>query len=159
MAGKVHHQVDKGNNTPKPPESGDTTKDIKVFDATISVQGAEVLQPENSVEISLEDIHGRAKEQALLYLPFFVFHYRYQETNFTSIMGGTSGRVCTSGFSERAPAPYVLVVGNGFGLAFIGGILELVTTPICYALVFVGAALTMVIGRAVVRTPDRGERE
>ena len=128
-----------------------------MFDSTVSTAGAEVIQPEISVETYLADLPGTAKEQALLYLPFFVFRYRYQGVEYISVMGGTSGRVHTSGFPGRSAAPYALVVGGGFGLAFIGGILGFVTTPLFYVLVFAGAALAVLTGRAVVRAPDGGE--
>ena len=131
--------------------------DIQVFDSTVSTAGAEVIHPEISVETYLSDLPGTAKEQALLYLPFFVFRYRYQGVEVISGSGGTSGRVHTSGFPGRAAAPYALVVGGGFGLAFIGGILGFVTTPPFYALAFAGVALAVLTGRAVVRTPDGGE--
>lgn len=133
--------------------------DMILFDATISTTGAEVIQPELSVETYLADLPGTEKEQVLLYLPFFVFRYWYQGADYTSVMGGTSGRMYTSGFPGRSVAPYALVVGGGFLLAFIGGILGFITTPIFYVLAFAGASLAMVSGRAVVRTLDGGEEE
>lgn len=131
--------------------------DLRVFDSTVSTRGAEVIPPEISVETYLADLPGTAKEQALLYLPFFVFRYRYQGTDYISVMGGNSGRVHTSGFPGRSAAPYALVVGEGSLLAFIGGILGFVTTPLFYVLVFAGAALAMLTGCAVVRTPEGGD--
>ncbi|MDV0441196.1 hypothetical protein [Methanorbis furvi] len=133
--------------------------DVKVFDSSISTKGAEIITPEISVETYLADLPGTAKEQALLYLPFYVFHYRYQGVDYISVMGGTSGRVYTAGFPGRSAAPYALVVGGGFLLAFIGGILGFTITPIFYVLAFAGAALAMFTGRAVVKTPDGGAKQ
>ncbi len=126
--------------------------DMRVFDATVSTGNAEVISPEISIETYLADLPGTAKEQALLYLPFFVFHYRYQGADYTSVMGGTSGRVYTAGFPARSAAPYTLVVGGGFVIACVGGILGFVITPVLYLLAFAGAVLAMISGRVVVRS-------
>lgn len=126
--------------------------DMRVFDSTFSPGDAEVVSPEMSIETYLPDLPGTAKEQALLYLPFFVFRYRYQGADYTSVMGGTSGRVYTAGFPARSAAPYTLVVGGGFAIAFVGGVLGFVVTPVLYLLAFAGAVLAMISGRAVVRS-------
>jgi hypothetical protein len=130
--------------------------EMKVFDSSVSPGTAKILDPEIHPETYLPELPGTAKEQAILYLPFYIFRYRYQGAGYISVMGGTSGSMYTAGFPGRSSAPYTLVMGGGFLLAFIGGILGFLTSPVLYILVFAGAVLAMVTGRAVVHTPSGG---
>lgn len=108
--------------------------DIKIFDATFDVSGAELIKPDIEMLSYLNKLPGKQKEQALVFFPIWNIDYSFQGKQYNVVVDGVSGEVFSGGFPERASAPYIVVALVGF-LAFIAeGLLATMSLPIALVL-------------------------
>ena len=93
--------------------------DLKIFDATYDVGGAELIKPDIEMLSYMNNLPGKPKEQALVYFPIWTLSYTFEGKSYTVVIDGVSGEVFSSGFPVRGSAPYLLVAIIGF-FAFVG---------------------------------------
>lgn len=93
--------------------------DLKIFDATYDVGGAEVIKPDIEMLSYLQTLPGKPLEQALVYFPIWTIKYSFQGKEYDVVVDGVSGEVFSASFPVRGSAPYMLVAIIGFA-AFIG---------------------------------------
>lgn len=93
--------------------------DIKIFDATYDVGGAELIKPDIEMLSYMNNLPGKPKEQALVYFPIWTLSYSFEGKAYTVVVDGVSGEVFSAGFPVRGSVPYMLVAIIGF-MAFVG---------------------------------------
>jgi len=93
--------------------------DLKIFDATYDVGGAELIKPDIEMLSYMNNLPGKPKEQALVYFPIWTLSYTFQGKSYNVVIDGVSGEIFSADFPVRGSAPYLLVAIIGF-LAFVG---------------------------------------
>lgn len=125
--------------------------DLKIFDASFDVGGAELIQPDIEMLSYLNKLPGKPKEQALVYFPIWTIVYEFQGKQYTAVVDGVSGEVFSGEFPVRASAPYMVVALLGF-LAFIGeGLLATANIPIAVILMAITVIAIFFIALFVAR--------
>jgi len=93
--------------------------DLKIFDATFDVSGAELIKPDIEMLSYMPNLPGKPKEQALVYFPIWNMTYSFEGKDYNVVVDGVSGEVFSSSFPVRGSAPYLIVAIVGFA-AFLG---------------------------------------
>jgi hypothetical protein len=93
--------------------------DLKVYDATFDVGGAELIKPDIEMTPYLNSLPGKPKEQALVFFPIWTIDYVFNQKKFGAVVDASSGEVFSSEFPTRSSNAYMAVAGGGF-VAFIG---------------------------------------
>jgi endogenous inhibitor of DNA gyrase (YacG/DUF329 family) len=93
--------------------------DLKIFDTTFDVGGAELIKPDIEMLSYMSNLPGKPKEQALVYFPIWNINYSFEGKDYNVVVDGVSGEVFSALYPVRGSAPYMLVAIVGF-LAFIG---------------------------------------
>ncbi len=122
---------------------------MQLFDANFNPGNAKVIQPDLSMDTYLKTLQGTPKEQALVFFPLYEVRYEFQGKPHVVVIDGSSGEAFSAYYPPRSSAPYIVVAGASFGLAFIGSALALKVTAIGAALI--GAAFLIgILGGFVV---------
>lgn len=125
--------------------------DLKMFDATFDVSGAELIKPDIEMLSYLNKLPGKPKEQALVFFPIWNIDYSFQGKQYNVVVDGVSGEVFSGGFPERAAAPYIIVAIVGF-LAFIAeGLIATMSLPIAIILMVLTVILVFFMALYVAR--------
>ncbi len=92
--------------------------DLRIFDQNYSVEGVELLQPELDMVAYLDQLPGKALEQALVFFPTWIVDYHYKGRRYSAVVDGSSGEIFATDYPPRQAAPYFVVAGAGL-VAFI----------------------------------------
>jgi len=95
--------------------------DLKIFDQKYSVEGAEVIQPDLDMIAYLNNLPGKALEQALVYFPTWIIDYVYKDRKYLAVVDGSSGEIFATDYPPRQSAPYVVVGVVGLVVFIIEG--------------------------------------
>lgn len=115
--------------------------DLKIFDASFDTSGAEIVQPDIEMLPYLNQLPGKAKEQALVYFPIWKVDYVYNLKRYEVVIDGSSGEVFASEFPVRGSAAYIAVARVGFATFAAEGLLAVYNLPIA-----LGAMAATVVG-------------
>ncbi len=111
--------------------------DLKVFDQGFDHGGSELMEPNIEMIAYMDQLPGRAKEQALVYFPIYQVEYTYRERRYQVIIEGSSGEIYSANFPPRMAAGYYLLGIGGFIACGYAGLVALespVTAGILLAL-------------------------
>jgi len=97
--------------------------DLKVFDASFDVQGAELVKPDIEMMSYLNTLPGKPKEQALVYFPIWKLDYVFNQKRYEVVVDGSSGEVFAGEFPMRSSSAYVAVAIVGFFAIMAEGLL------------------------------------
>lgn len=92
--------------------------DLKIFDASFDVGGAEMVKPDIEMSAYTEKLPGTAKEQALVFFPIWKLDYVFNQKRYEVIIDASAGEVFSADFPTRSSMAYMAVAGLGF-VAFI----------------------------------------
>lgn len=92
--------------------------DLKIFDATFDVSGAEMIKPDIEMLSYLNSLPGKPKEQALVFFPIWKVDYVFAQKRYEVIVDASSGEVFAAEFPQRSSNAYMAVAGLGF-VAFV----------------------------------------
>ncbi|MBC7081771.1 MAG: zinc ribbon domain-containing protein [Thermoplasmatales archaeon] len=119
--------------------------DIKIFDQNYIVDPrAQIIQPDLGMDAYLNNLPGKAEEQALVFFPIWYIEYSYKGNIYNVVIDASSGEVFSEKFPTRESYPYIAVASLGFFLFLIYGIISLfwkftygligmaITTPILF---------------------------
>jgi hypothetical protein len=115
--------------------------DLKIFDGTFDVQGAELIKPDIEMMSYMNTLPGKPKEQALVYFPIWKVDYVFNQKRYEVVIDASSGEVFAGEFPTRSSSAYVLVAVIGFFVIMLEGLLA--TSSI---LIAVGVIAATVIG-------------
>ncbi len=93
--------------------------DLKMFDASFDVKGAELIKPDIEMMAYMNNLPGKPKEQALVYFPIWKLDYVFNQKKYDVVVDGSSGEVFSSEFPTRSSNAYIAVAVVGF-FAFVG---------------------------------------
>lgn len=93
--------------------------DLKIFDATFDLEGAELVKPDIEMLSYMDKLPGQPKEQALVYFPIWQVDYVFNQKKYNVVVDGSSGEIFASDFPTRSSAAYFAVAIAGF-FAFVG---------------------------------------
>lgn len=83
-------------------------------------------------------------QSAMVHIPLYIFHYRYNDDLFNAVVDGASSKVMTAEFPSKSELPYLVVGGGATALFFIEGMLlkfpEVLVVYIVTALIVILAA-------------------
>lgn len=114
--------------------------DLKIFDASFDVAGAELVKPDIEMMAYLDGLPGKPKEQALVYFPIWKIDYVFNQRKYEVVVDGSSGEVFSSEFPTRSSSAYIAVAAIGF-LAFVGeGLVATASLPLGIGLMAVTVA-------------------
>jgi LSD1 subclass zinc finger protein len=91
--------------------------DLKVFDSTFDVSGAELIRPDIEMLSYVDSLPGKPKEQALVFFPIWRVEYVLDQKRYEVVIDASAGEVFSSSFPTRSSAAYMVVALFGF-LAF-----------------------------------------
>ena len=97
--------------------------DLKIFDSTYDVGGAELIKPDIEMLSYMNNLPGQPKEQALVYFPIWNMTYSFEGKDYSIVVDGVSGEVFSASFPMRGSAPYLLVAIVGFIAILAEGLL------------------------------------
>jgi len=115
--------------------------DLKIFDATFDVSGAELIKPDIEMMSYMNNLPGKPKEQALVYFPIWKVQYVFNQKRYEVVIDASSGEVFSAEFPMRSSSAYVLVAVVGFFVIMLEGLLA--TSSL---LVAIGAIVATVVG-------------
>ena len=115
--------------------------DLKIFDNTFDVQGAELIKPDIEMMSYMNTLPGKPKEQALVYFPIWKVDYVFNQKRYEVVIDASSGEVFAGEFPTRSSSAYVLVAVVGFFVIMLEGLLA--TSSILLA---AGAIAATVVG-------------
>lgn len=125
--------------------------DLKIFDASFDVGGAELIKPDIEMNSYLNTLPGKSKEQALVYFPIWKIDYVFNQKKYQVVVDASSGEVFSAEFPTRSSMAYLAVAGIGF-LAFIGeGLLATVSLPVAIGLMAATVVGVFVVALYVAR--------
>jgi len=125
--------------------------DLKVYDATFDVGGAELIKPDIEMTPYLNSLPGKPKEQALVFFPIWTIDYVFNQKKYGAVVDASSGEVFSSEFPTRSSNAYMAVAGAGF-VAFIGeGLLATSMLIPAIALMAVTVVAVFYVGLQVAR--------
>jgi len=114
--------------------------DLKVYDATFDVGGAELIKPDIEMAPYLNSLPGKPKEQALVYFPIWNIDYVFNQKKYAVIVDASSGELFSAEFPTRSSSAYVAVALVGF-VAFAAEGLLAVASPL-----IAGVAMAATVG-------------
>ncbi len=114
--------------------------DLKIFDGTFDMGGAEIIQPDIEMLSYLDSLPGEPVEQALVFFPIWRLSYVFEQRRFEVVIDASAGEVFASDFPTRSSAAYVMVAAVGFAAFALEGLLALRSLEAAAALM----ALTIV---------------
>ena len=121
--------------------------DLKIFDGSFDVGGAELIKPDIEMTSYNERLPGKPKEQALVFFPIWKLDYVFNQKRYEVVIDGSAGEVFSAEFPTRSSGAYMAVAGLGF-VAFIAeGLLAAVSLPL--ALVLMGVTVVGVFVTAL----------
>ncbi|MEJ2084217.1 MAG: hypothetical protein P8Y44_00885 [Acidobacteriota bacterium] len=85
---------------------------------------------------------GTIREISLVQVPLWSCRYRYAGSDYLAVVDANSGQVLASIYPEKADSPYLFVLGLGFVLFLVEGLL--IGNPFLKAVVFAMTALPMI---------------
>ena len=115
--------------------------DLKIFDTTFDVSGAELIKPDIEMMSYMNNLPGKPKEQALVYFPIWKVQYVFNQKRYEVVIDASSGEVFSAEFPMRSSSAYVLVAVVGFFVIMLEGLLA--TSSL---LVAIGAIVATVVG-------------
>ncbi len=121
--------------------------DLKIYDASFDTSGAEIVQPDIEMLPYLNQLPGKAKEQALVYFPVWKLDYVYNLKRYEVVIDGSSGEGFASEFPVRGSAAYIAVAAAGFIAFAAEGLLAIYNLPI--ALGAMGLTVVGIFGSAL----------
>ncbi len=121
--------------------------DLKIFDPSFDMGGAELINPDIEMTRYLESLPGKAKEQALVYFPIWNVDYVFNQKKYGVVVDGVSGEVFSSMFPTRGSSAYLGVAGIGF-VAFVAEGL-LATSSLVLAAALMAATVVGVFATAL----------
>ena len=125
---------------------------IVVYDAKTSTGGAEVIQPDITLDSYLPELTGTPIDQALVYFPIYEISYDYKGSSYQAVIDGSSGAVYTTSSPTRSSSAYIAVMGLAFVLGLLGGALGVMVNPIFFVLIIAGFfAGKLLAGKVVER--------
>lgn len=125
--------------------------DLKIFDATFDVGGAELIKPDIEMLSYMPNLPGKPKEQALVYFPIWNMTYSFNGKQYGVVVDGVSGEIFSSEFPVRGSTPYLVVAAIGF-IAFVAeGLLATRSVPIALIAMLVTVVLVFYIALYVAR--------
>ena len=92
--------------------------DLKIFDASFDVGGAELIKPDIEMSAYTDKLPGKPKEQALVFFPIWKLDYVFNQKRYEVIIDASAGELFSSEFPTRSSMAYMAVAGLGF-LAFL----------------------------------------
>jgi len=99
--------------------------DIKIFDQNYRVDPKiQLIQPDLGMDAYLNNLPGKAKEQALVFFPIWYIEYEYKGNIYNAVIDASSGQVFCEKFPTRESFPYVAVAFIGFFLFLVYGIIS-----------------------------------
>lgn len=104
--------------------------DMRIFDQSFATNGVELLKPDIEMLPYLNQMPGKAKEQALVYLPIFLLDYSFGGKTWHAVISATSGEVFTAEYPTRSSAVYQMVAVGGFVAFLAEGLLATVSLGI-----------------------------
>ena len=97
--------------------------DLKIFDSSFDVQGAELIKPDIEMMSYVSTLPGKPKEQALVYFPIWKLDYVFNQKRYEVVIDASSGEVFASEFPTRSSSSYVLVAVVGFFAITLEGLI------------------------------------
>lgn len=122
-----------------------------IYDSSVSTAGAEVLQPDISIDSYIPELTGDAIDQALVYFPLYEIEYTYNGTPYSVVIDGSSGNVSSTDAPKRGSASYVGVMGLAFVLGLMGGLLGVFVNPVFFVLIIAGVFVGKILAHQVVK--------
>lgn len=108
--------------------------DLKVFDASFDIGGAELVKPDIEMTAYSDKLPGKPKEQALVYFPIWKVDYVFNQKRYEVVIDASAGELFSADYPARGSMAYMAVAGVGF-IAFIAeGLLALASLPVALAL-------------------------
>lgn len=92
--------------------------DLKIFDASFDVKGAELIKPDIEMLAYMDNLPGKPLEQALVFFPIWRIDYVFNQKKYEVVLDAVSGEVFSAEFPTRSSMAYMAVAGLGF-VAFI----------------------------------------
>jgi len=92
--------------------------DLKIFDPSFDVGGAELIKPDIEMNRYMGSLPGKPKEQALVYFPIWNVEYVFNQKKYGVVVDASSSEVFAAEFPTRSSNAYMAVAGIGF-VAFI----------------------------------------
>lgn len=114
--------------------------DLKIFDSTFDLGGAEMIKPDIEMLSYVDSLPGKPKEQALVFFPIWRVDYVHDQKRYEVVIDASAGEVFSSSFPTRSSAAYLVVAIFGFLAFAFEGILAM--SSLGFALVLM--ALTVV---------------
>ncbi len=121
--------------------------DLKIFDASFDVSGAELVKPDIEMTSYMSHLPGTPKEQALVFFPIWKVDYVFNQKRYEVVIDASAGEVFSAEFPTRSSMAYMAVAGIGF-VAFVGeGLIAAASVPL--ALVLMGITVAGVFATAL----------
>ncbi|MEM1514383.1 MAG: zinc ribbon domain-containing protein [Candidatus Thermoplasmatota archaeon] len=98
--------------------------DIKIFDQNYKVDQKMLIQPDLGMDAYLNNLPGKAIEQALVFFPIWYIEYDYKGNIYNVVIDASSGEVFSEKFPTRESYPYIAVAFIGFFLFLIYGVIS-----------------------------------
>lgn len=125
--------------------------DLKIFDASFDVGGAELIKPDIEMTAYSEKLPGTPKEQALVFFPIWKLDYVFNQKRYEVVIDASAGEVFSSEFPTRSSMAYMAVAGIGF-IAFVAeGLLAAASLPLALVLMGVTVVGVFVVALHVAR--------
>jgi hypothetical protein len=121
--------------------------DMKIFDGSFDVGGAEMIKPDIEMISYLNSLPGKPKEQALVFFPIWKVDYVFAQKRYEVIVDASSAEVFAAEFPTRSSNAYMAVAGLGF-VAFVAEGL-LAGTSMIAALALMGVTVAGVFAAAL----------
>ena len=115
--------------------------DLKVFDSKFDYGTAEISKPDIDMMAYMNNLPGKAKEQAMVFFPLFTVKYSYGGSTYDAVLDGSTGEVFSANWPPRKAGAYIGAAAVGFIVcaaegflimynAVVGVVALLVTVPV-----------------------------
>lgn len=119
--------------------------DLKIFDPSFDIGGAELIKPDIEMTPYLSNLPGKSKEQSLVYFPIWMINYVFNQKAYEVVVDASSGEVFSATFPTRSSNAYMAVAGGGF-VAFVA---EGLVASLSSTLLLVGIGLMVATVAAI----------
>lgn len=114
--------------------------DLKIFDASFDVGGAELIKPDIEMLSYMSSLPGKPLEQALVYFPIWKVDYVFNQKRYEVVLDGSSGEVFAAEFPPRSSGAYIVVAALGFFAFVAEGLVATASIPLAAVLMGVTVA-------------------
>ena len=122
-------------------------RDLKMFDASFDVGGAEMIKPDIEMAAYADKLPGTPKEQALVFFPIWKLDYVFNQKRYEVIIDASAGEVFSADFPTRSSMAYMAVAGLGFVAFIVEGLVA--TMSLTVGLVLMGVTVVGVFMAAL----------